>query len=346
MPSKAEFRHTFRVGGRAIGRRAPVLIVGEAGVNHFGKLDMAKQLVDMAKDAGCDAVKFQVYKTEELISRHAAPEWFDRMKAKELPFTAFIELKRYCRRKSILFFATAHDAESLRFLDTLGLELYKIGSGEVGNLQFLREVASRKKPVFFSIGMYKKKEIEDALAVFRNAGNDRVVLMHCVTAYPAEASTLNLRCIQMFSERYRILVGYSDHTQGNYAAFAAVTQGACVIEKHITIRKNVRNAQDWKVSCDAQSLRELVRGIRFIESALGGLEKPLSPAELNSRMWARKSLVARTFIPAGTRIVPDMISCKRPGTGIPPHLLHKVIGRVAARDIKQDELIGSDPVLS
>jgi len=339
MEAKRRFKDEIDIGGRVIGKGWPAFIIAEAGVNHFGNINVAKKLVDIAIDANADAVKFQIYKTKNLISKKEAPDWFKRMKLKELTYAEFRELKKYCDGLGIRFLATAHDEESLDFLDEFDLCIYKIGSGEVSNHSFLRKVAKKHKPILISTGMYTQKEIKTALQIFQEEDNFEVILLHCVTAYPANPEDLNLTAIQRLGKEFKIAVGYSDHTVGNEMPYVAVALGACVIEKHITIEKNIPDAQDWIVSSDAYALKDLVNNIRRIEKALGNGKKEPSAREIENKNWARKSIVAKVNIKKGSKINKDMVCFKRPGIGISPVLIDRVIGRRCLVDINKDTML-------
>ncbi len=339
-----EFRKSFSIGTRHVGEGHPIFIVAEAGVAHFGNLDKAKALVDLAASAGVDAVKFQVFKTDKLVSRESR-EWIERLRPKELPFEAFRTLKDYCREREITFFATAHDEPSLEFLDSLDVPVFKIGSGEVTNWPFLEKVASRKRPVILSTGMYTLEEIGEALAIFSNIGNPDVAVLHCVTRYPTPAPEVNLRAMQTIQEKFSVVVGYSDHTEGIHFPLAAAALGAKIIEKHISLDFNVPNAQDWKVSCGPDNLPVMVKHLRDIEVGLGSGVKTPSEAERSSLLWARKSLVAARDISEGEVITADLLQAKRPGKGIPPARLGEVVGRKAKVEIRKDTAIRWEELL-
>jgi N,N'-diacetyllegionaminate synthase len=332
------FSKSFCIADRRIGGGQPIFIVAEAGLAHFGSLEKAKALVDMAAAAKADAVKFQVFKTHELISA-ASPEWIERLQPKELPFSAFKEIESYCREKGIIFFATAHDEPSLEFLDNLDVPALKIGSGEVGNWGFIKKVASRMKPVIISTGMYTLNEIRDALRIFAEAGNPDVAVLHCVTSYPTPPSEVNLNAIATIRKNLDIIVGYSDHTEGFHFPLSAAALGARIIEKHISLDFNVLNAQDWKVSCGPEDLVLMVRQIRDVEKGMGSGVKETGETERTSLEWARKSLVATRHIAAGEIIMSVHIQAKRPGYGISPACTNEVIGRKAKKNIKKDEVI-------
>ncbi len=332
------FNRKFSFGGREIGLNCPVFIIAEAGVAHFGSIEKAKRLVDLAKEAGADAVKFQIFKTDELISSESA-EWKNRLRPKELPYEAFKDIQTYCSKKNITFLCTAHDESSLKFLDTLNVPAYKIGSGEVANWVFIEKIAARKKPVILSTGMYNLEDIGDALKIFEKTGSPDVAVLHCVTSYPALPSEVNLRAMDTIRETYGVIVGYSDHTQGFHFPLAAVARGAYIIEKHISLDFNVPDAQDWKVSCGPEDFSIMVQQIRDIEAGLGSGIKVPSESERLSINWARKSLVATEDIMEGETIDLKKLNAKRPGFGIMPADIDKVIGKKANRKIKKDTLI-------
>lgn len=329
---------TVRIGSREIGAGMPVFIIAEAGVNHLGNIEIAKHLVDMAVISRADAVKFQIFRTENLVSS-VAPDWIDRLKPKELPYDAFVVLKEYCRKKNIIFMATAHDEESLDFLRSLEPPAYKIGSGEVSNTDYIRKVAGFGKPVILSTGMYSMDDVRKAVQLFEEQQNRDLVLLHCVTCYPPAPEDINLFAMGALTREFNCPVGYSDHSIGIDIVLAAAALGASVIEKHIAVSKSTPGSQDCLVSCDERDLAEMVNSIRRIEKALGSGSKMPSEKELISRQWARKSVVAKTAIRKGELITESMLLCKRPGTGIAPDQISTVLGRRAAKDIPADSLI-------
>lgn len=335
---KFKLNNIFYIKERKIGDESPIFIIAEAGVAHFGSLDKAKRLVDLAVDAKADAVKFQIFKTDAMISKESE-EWRNRMRTRELPFEAFREIQAYCNEKKIIFFATAHDEPSLEFLDSLDVPAYKIGSGEVSNWSFLEKAASKKKPVILSTGMYTLEDIGKALKVIEKTGNSDIAVLHCVTSYPTPPSEVNLRAMDTIRDTYGVIVGYSDHTKGFHFPLAAAALGASIIEKHITLDFNVPDAQDWKVSCGPEDFPVMVQQIRDIEAGLGSGIKIPAESERPSINWARKSLVAIEDILEGEIIDLKKIGAKRPGFGIMPSDIDKVIGKRANKKIKKDTLI-------
>jgi N,N'-diacetyllegionaminate synthase len=333
-----QFSKNFQISDRLIGSGAAVFIIAEAGLAHFGSLSKAYELIDMAVAAKADAIKFQVYRTNELISS-ACPDWIERFKPKELPFRAFEQIAAFCRKKGIIFFATAHDDSSLEFLNTLDVPVFKIGSGEVSNWTFVEKIASYGKPVILSTGMYRLEQIGQALKIFQKVNNPNIVVLHCITQYPTPASEVNLRAIETIRATFEVVTGYSDHTAGFHFPLAAAALGAQVIEKHITLDFDVPNAQDWKVSCGPDNLHLMVQQIREIEQGLGSGVKMPGKAEQNNLQWARKSLVTTRDITAGEILTAAEVGFKRPGTGIAPNRLNDVIGKKAKINLSKDQLL-------
>ncbi|MFH1487405.1 MAG: N-acetylneuraminate synthase family protein [Pseudomonadota bacterium] len=332
------FNRSVVIGGKSVGGGEPVFIVAEAGVNHFGDMDKARNLVDLAKDAGADALKIQVFRTEGLISSESE-EWRSRMKSKELTDGQIRRIRAYCEEREILFFATAHDEESLDLLASMDLPAHKIGSGEVDNPKMIDRVARLGKPLILSTGMHTLEDVARALDTIRAAGHRDVVVLHCVTRYPTPPHEANLLAMETLRKRFDLPVGYSDHTEGHDISLAAAALGACLIEKHITLDRDVPNAQDWKVACGPEDFPGMIRSVRRIEEALGSGEKRPGEEELKAKIWARKSLVARIDIPQGTVLREEMIVAKRPGTGIAPMDMKKVLGKRVLKAVPRDKLI-------
>jgi N-acetylneuraminate synthase len=339
-----------RLGGRSVGPGSPCLIIAEAGVNHNGSLPMALALVDAAVSAGADVVKFQTFKAEEVVSpvapkagyqmqtTGAAESQLEMVKKLELPGEAFREIERHCRARGIIFLSTPGDQKSADLLEELGVPAFKIGSGEVTNLPFLAYLAAKGRPLILSTGMSNLDEVATAVAAIRAAGNAELVLLHCVSNYPAAPASVNLRVLRTLEDRFGVPVGYSDHTEGIAVPLAAVALGACVIEKHFTLDRSLPGP-DHRASLDPQELAVLVKGIRIVEAALGTGEKRAVPEEQNTAAVARRSLVAAHDICAGTTLTADLIAIRRPGTGMPPALLPQVLGRRASRDIAAGTLL-------
>ena len=338
------------IGGRRVGHREACFIIGEAGVNHNGSLEMACNLVDVAVAAGCDAVKFQTFKAEK-VSSPFAPKAIYQMRSTdsresqlemarklELPFEAFHKLYRYCTQRNILFLSTAFDYESADFLAELPVPACKIPSGELTNLPFVKHVARKSLPLIVSTGMATLDEVSVAVKVIREAANQKMVLLQCVSSYPAQASSMNLRVMRTLEDTFGVAAGLSDHTVGTEIAFAAVALGACVIEKHFTLSRQLPGP-DHPASLEPAELKAMVEGIRRVESALGDGVKQPAEEERNTAAVARRSLVAAAFIPKGTTLTPGLVSILRPGTGLAPSLQLDLIGRRVLHDIEAGTIL-------
>ena len=329
-----------------------VLIIAEAGVNHNGRLDLAKKLVDAAISSGADVVKFQTFKAENLVTvnakkanyqiKNTSPEesQFDMLKKLELSFDQQIKLKEYCDRKNIEFLSTGFDLDSLSFLKELNLKRYKIPSGEITNLPYLRLIGSFKKPIILSTGMSNINEIKDALEELNHGGttNDLITVLHCTTQYPAPFDDVNLRAMQTIRNKLNVSVGYSDHTNGIEISLAAVALGAKVIEKHLTLDKNL-DGPDHKASLEPDEFAKMSDGIRRIKIALGSHEKKITDSEVKNALVARKSIVAKKNIQKDDFFTEENICAKRPGDGISPMHWEKIIGTKSKRDFHEDEKI-------
>lgn len=332
-----------------------VYIIAEAGVNHNGDINLAKRLIDCAKEAGADAVKFQTFKTEKIIGKFAnkakyqventgeQESQYEMVKKLELPYDAFRELKTYCDEKGITFISTPDETDSLDFLVDLGVPIIKIGSTEVTNLTFLKQIARKHLPIILSTGMSTLGEVETAINAIYSEGNNDVTIMHATTDYPTMPEDVNLRAMVTMKEAFRLPVGYSDHTQGIEAAVAAVALGAVAIEKHFTLDKNMEGP-DHKASLNPKELKDFVRAVRDAEKLLGnGIKKPTKREE-SIMEAARRSIVAASDLEAGTVLEENMLEFKRPGTGLKPEFISFIIGRKLKRSVKEDELITLDDI--
>lgn len=327
-----------------------VYIIAEAGDNHNGIRENAFDLVDRAVDAKADCVKFQVFVTEEIISREAKKaeyqiantgsneSQFEMVKNLELPFSVYEELFDYCKEKNIDFLATPFDLPSVSFLDKLGQSRFKIPSGEITNYPLLVAVAKTKKPIIMSTGMCTLKEIEDAFKVLKDNGAEDITLLQCNTQYPTPYEDVNLKAMNTLKKVFNTEVGFSDHTLGNIAPIAAVSMGASVIEKHFTLDKNMEGP-DHKASLNPYELTDMVRAIRNTELLLGNGKKAPSKSEKENIDIARKSIVARKDIKKGEILGTENLAVKRPGTGISPMKWEKILGTVANKNYEQDEMI-------
>lgn len=333
-------------------RREPmgVFVIAEAGDNHNGNFELALRLVDAAKEAGADCVKFQTFVTEEVLSRHAQKaeyqkaatgadeSQFDMVKKLELSFAQFRQIKDYCDEKGIRFLSSPFDLPSIRFLDTMDMPFWKIPSGEVTNLPYLLAIAKTKKAVVMSTGMCEMEEIQAAVDVLKANGTPRITLLHCNTEYPTPYGDVNLRAMETMRKQFGLDVGYSDHTPGIQVPIAAAAMGAVVIEKHFTLDRNMEGP-DHKASLEPEELAAMVAGIRCVEKALGSGEKAASPSEKKNRDIARKSIIARCAIQKGELLTEENITAKRPGGGVSPMRWFEVLGTPAVRDFEEDELI-------
>ncbi len=329
-----------------------IFIIAEAGVNHNGSLKMAMQMVDVAVAAGADAVKFQTFKAERVISSSAPKAGYQKettdadesqlemVKRLELDEAAHIQLYQYCHDKDIQFLSTPFDLESIDLLNHLGMTIFKIPSGEITNLPYLRRIGKLGKPIILSTGMATLGEIEAAIDVLEQTGTLRtcITVLHCSTEYPTAMIDVNLRAMLSIREAFGVRVGYSDHTQGIEVAIAAVAMGATTIEKHFTLDCNLPGP-DHKASLEPHELKAMVASIRNIEQALGdGIKRP-SLSESENITIVRKSLVATHRIKAGEVFSPENITAKRPGTGISPMRWDEVMGKKAPRNFAVDEVI-------
>ena len=326
-----------------------VYIIAEAGVNHNGSFALACKLVDAAKEAGADCIKFQTFKSENLVSRSAKKAEYqkkttgdssqqDMLKKLELSFDEFIQLKSYCEKVGICFLSTPFDFDSIDFLNSIDMPFWKIPSGEVTNLPYLLALAKTGKPVVMSTGMCTLQEIRAAIDVLKTNGTTEIKLLHCNTEYPTPFEDVNLKAMQTMRDEFHLEVGYSDHTKGIEVPVAAVALGATIIEKHFTLDRNMEGP-DHKASLEPQELAEMVCSIRNIEKALGSGDKTPSPSEKKNLAVARKSIVAKTKIKAGEILTEDNTTVKRPGTGISPMQWFEVLGTKANKDFDEDELI-------
>lgn len=328
---------------------AKVLIIAEAGVNHNGDINLARQLVDKAKEAGADIIKFQTFNLDSIVSKFAEMADYQKdnigkietqkemLKKINLSYKAFSELYNYCKKEGIRFLSTPFDIESIHFLNNK-VPFWKIPSGEVTNYPYLVEIAKTGKPVIMSTGMCELQEIDEAIEVLKNNGTTDITLLHCNTQYPTPYKDVNLRAMETLRDRYKVKIGYSDHTNGIEVPIAAVALGAEVIEKHFTLDKNLPGP-DHKASLEPYELAAMVSSIRNIEEALGSPNKTVSDSERENIAVARKSIVAARNIKKGEVLTEDNLTTKRPGTGISPMDWISVLGTKAIRDFIEDEVI-------
>lgn len=329
-----------------------VFIIAEAGVNHNGSQKLAQKLIDAAVKAGADAVKFQTFKAENLVSKSAQKaeyqkqttsveeSQFEMIKKLELDVAVHKELMAYCQEKDIIFLSTPFDHDSIDLLNELGLEIFKIPSGEITNLPYLRHIGRLNKKIILSTGMANLGEVEAAINVLTGAGTQRenITVLHANTEYPTPMRDVNLKAMQTLGRAFNLAYGYSDHTNGIEVPIAAVAMGGSVIEKHFTLDKTMEGP-DHKASLEPHELTAMVQAIRNIEQALGSAVKQPSPSESKNKSIARKSIVAKAAIKRGEIFTEQNLTIKRPGTGINPMRWDEVLGTVANKDYIEDELI-------
>jgi N,N'-diacetyllegionaminate synthase len=329
-----------------------VFIIAEAGVNHNGSLDLAKKLVDVACSAGADAVKFQTFKAINLAIKSSQKAnyqkettnkeetQFDMLKKLELDIDAHKELISYCKKKGIIFLSSPFELESIDLLNDLGLEIFKIPSGEITNLLYLKHLGKLNKKIILSTGMSNMNEVKSALDILINSGTKKnnIIILHANTEYPTPMEDVNLRAMVSIGKELDVKFGYSDHTLGIEVDIAAVAMGAICIEKHFTLNSNMEGP-DHKASLEPDQLKKMVKAIRNIELALGDGIKKLSKSELPNVKIVRKSIVAKTTIKKGDILNSSNLTVKRPGTGISPMQWDKVINTKAKKDYKEDEMI-------
>jgi N-acetylneuraminate synthase/N,N'-diacetyllegionaminate synthase len=339
----------IKIANRTIGLGHPCFIVAEAGVNHNGSITLAKKLIDAAKAAGADAVKFQAFKSEKIVTKFAAKAPYQvkstgeegqyaMLKKVELTETGLKELANYANKKKIIFLATPFDRESVDVLYRLKVPAFKIASGEITNFPLLQHIASKKKPVIMSTGISTIAEIREAIRVLNSGGAKSIMLLHCVSDYPAKVDEVNLMAMETLRQTFNLPVGFSDHTLGITVPIAAAVLGAAVIEKHFTLDRKLPGP-DHKASLEPSELKEMVARIREVEKAMGDGIKRLTKSEKAVRNAVRRSIVAKINIPRGAVITEKMLELKRPGTGLGPAYLKKVIGKRAKKSIMADELV-------
>ncbi|EDP6918356.1 N-acetylneuraminate synthase [Campylobacter upsaliensis] len=327
-----------------------VLIIAEAGVNHNGDINLAKKLIEQAAKAGADVVKFQTFKANSCVSVSAKKAKYqlettakeesqlEMIQKLELSYESHFELMKHCKKHGIAFLSTPFDLESVEFLKGLDLPYFKIPSGEITNLPYLKAVAKCKKKVLLSTGMANLGEIEAALTILRKNGTRNITLLHCNTEYPTPFEDVNLNALKTLKEAFKLEVGYSDHTEGIVASLGAVALGAVVIEKHFTLDKTMEGP-DHRASLEFEELRALCKGIRALEKALGSGIKKASKSEAKNKIIARKSLVAKREIQKGEKFSIENLTTKRPGSGISAMRYEEYLGKRALKTYKKDELI-------
>jgi len=361
--------HSILIGTKIIGPGHPVFIIAEAGVNHNGDLELAKKLIDAAVEAGADAVKFQTFDPDTLVTKAASKATYQmmneenpsRLRRRVLPLgkgesedgqeTQYAmlkrlmlrreyhpELKAYAEAKGIIFLSTPFSLSDAEFLRELGIAAFKVGSSDTNNVPFLRTIAAWKLPIILSTGMSDLSLVRESVDAIRRAGNEDLIVLHCTTNYPAPIREVNLRAMQTIARELGVLAGFSDHTVGSVAPVLSVALGACLIEKHLTLDRNMPGP-DHKASLDPKEFKALVDAVRDAERALGTGQKDLFASEAKIAEVARKSLVTSQAVKKGDTLTAANLTVKRPGTGLPPKMFGSVVGKTATRDLSVDTVL-------
>lgn len=346
---------TVEINGHPIGKGHPCYVIAEAGVNHNGSLELALELVRKAKEAGVDCVKFQTFKASQIVTPTAPKanyqlqvtdvkeSQYEMLEKLQLERPDYVKIIDLCKELDIQFLSTPYNKEDADFLETLGVDSYKIASGQLVELPFLAHVAKKGKPIIISTGMADLAEVYEGVQTIREAGNDQIVLLQCTTNYPSRLEDANILAMNAMQDALNIQIGYSDHVENNYACYAAVARGACLIEKHFTLDRNM-DGPDHSSSLDVVGFTELVDGIRSIEKSLGSPIKTPTAAEIANTKGMRRSLVLNENQAGGTVITRDMVGFKRPATGIAPKHLGKVVGKPLSKNVSADIPLTEDMI--
>jgi len=339
-----------KIGNFTIGPGSQCFIIAEAGVNHNGDINLAKQLIKKAKECGADCIKFQTFKAEHVASANAPKASYQlkttdpkesqikMLKKLELPSESYGELIQFSKEQGIIFLSTPYNLDDVNFLDELGVQAFKLASMHAVEPNIIKHVARKGKPLILSTGMATLGEIDEAVKLFRETGNEQLVLLQCTTNYPSRQEDANLLSMRTMRDAFDVLVGYSDHTQDDTACIVSVALGATVIEKHFTLDKNLPGP-DQSTSYEPKEFSRLIGVIRNAEKVLGSASKEPCEMEKINTAGMRRSLVSKKNIPAGTEITENMLTCKRPATGLSPRYIDYVVGKKARKDIPADSLI-------
>ena len=346
---------SIEIGDRIIGDNSPCFTIAEAGANHEGDVTKAFELIDSAKMAGVDAIKFQTYSAEKLTTK-TAPKYWDDGISNETQFDVFKKLDSlnkdewkkifdYAHKKQILCFSTPFDEDAVELLDSLNVPAFKIASADITHIPLIKKIASKRKPIFISTGMATMREIGDAINTIEKEGNDKIIIMHCMTSYPTKPEDANLEMIRTLEKEFpKYLIGYSDHTLGiEIAAFSRLFGSKC-IEKHFTHDKNLTISRDHRLSLDSDDFKELINKMELIDLSKGSSMRNEFPSEVDSIKYARRSIVSKKRIEKGSKITLEMLDVKRPGTGIQPKFLEAIIGKMVLKDIPEDVPITWDDI--
>jgi len=343
---------TIKINNRLVGEGQPVFFIAEAGLNHMGQIKVAKEMVDLAVSANADSVKFQKRKKEKMLTKagldkpYGGPHSFgntygEHRDALELSEDEFRELKKYCDEKGILFTASVWDEDSADFVDSLGVAFHKVGSPDMTNLPLLEKLAKFNKPIILSTGMASMEEVEEAVKIIEKH-NKELILLHCTSTYPSEFEELDLRGMNVL-KKFGYPVGYSGHERGIAISLAAAVMGACVVERHFTLSRDMKGG-DQAASLEPTGLRKLIRDIRVYEKSLGSERKEIKESEKPIALKLRKSLVSTKAIKKGEVITQDMLTAKSPGDGLPPKHYYTLPGKKAAKDIPEDVVIHKEDI--
>ena len=339
-----------KIGNITIGPGSQCFIIAEAGVNHNGDINLAKQLIKKAKECGADCIKFQTFKAEHVASANAPKASYQlkttdpeesqikMLKKLELPSESYEELIQFSKEQGIIFLSTPYNLDDVNLLDEMGVQAFKLASMHTVEPNIIKHVAKKGKPLILSTGMATLGEVDEAVKLFRETGNEQLVLLQCTTNYPSRQEDANLLSMRTMRDAFDVLVGYSDHTQDDTACVVSVALGATVIEKHFTLDKNLLGP-DQSTSYEPEEFSRLIEVIRNAEKVLGSARKEPCEIEKINAVGMRRSLVAKNNIPAGTEITENMITCKRPATGLSPKYVDNVVGKKARKDIPADALI-------
>jgi len=333
----------IKVNNKTIGNNSPTYIIAEAGINHNGNMKNAKKMIEIAKNSKADAIKFQTFKAEDLATPNSP--YFKLFKKVELDYNDFGELSDYSKKLGITFLSTPFSEEAVDVLQKIKVPMYKISSGDLTHIPLLKHVASKKKPVIISTGMSTLDEIKNAVRTIRNKKNNKIIILQSVSGYPTPSKDANILSIKMLKEKFSYPIGYSDNGLDNLVPLLAVSVGAKIIEKHFTINKRM-NVPDKNISVDPNELRNLIMNIRKVEEILGSGEKKVALCEKEIKKIARRSIIAKCSIEKGTKITSKMIMIKRPGTGIHPSQINKVVGKKTKQKIKINELLSWKKLVS
>lgn len=345
----------IKIGKKLIGLQDPCFIIAEAGVNHNGDIVLAKRLIDVAVEAGADAVKFQTFKAENVVTSSAekaeyqknatgtVESQYEMIKKLELSEADFWDLSEYAKETGIIFLSTPFDEESVDLLAQIGVPAFKIPSGEITNFPLLRKIAQKSRPIILSTGMATLGEVEEALNYLKKHGTEEIILLHCTTSYPAPVKSVNLRAMDTLRCAFQVPVGYSDHTEGITVPIAAIAMGACVIEKHFTLDRKLPGP-DHRASLEPQELIAMVKAVRDVELARSNGVKGPTEEEEGIKMVARRSIVAKCDIRVGGVLTEGDLVIKRPGTGIEPRYFDSILQKKARVLIQRDQVIQWDMI--